>query len=536
MLFGLPTGGGVTFNASGAEQSLATSLFVQDDWKATRRLTINVGLRWDHDNAITERFDRSVRGFAFDTPSPLEAQARPNYARNPIPDIPPDQFRVMGGLTFAGTGGEPRALWKAPRRNFSPRAGFAFSLNSRTVIRAGYGIFYVPFGVDRSSINLTGYSFRNTLVPSLDNGRSFAATLANPFPSGLRQPQGSALGLLTNAGQAVSFFNVEPKMGYMQRWSLGVQRQLPASFTTEVSYVGNRGSRLEVGQPLNALPVQYLSRSSVRDQATIDALARQVSNPFATLLPGTPLAGANVSRAQLLSRFPHFTGVSTSAPVGYSWYHSLQATLERRLTRGVTAQASYTWAKYMGADSYLNAGDALLHEAINGEDRQHRFTFSGIWELPFGKGQKGLPGKLVGGWSVQAMWQTNTGAPLGWGNVLHYGGEIALPKDERTIERWFNTGAFERAAARQLASNYQTFPSQVSNVRGPGVNSWDISVIKRIPIRERVKFQLRGEFLNAGNRTHFAAPNMAPTSTLFGRITASVGYPRQVHVGGRLEF
>lgn len=536
MMLGLPTGGGVTINASGAEQSTANSLFVQDDWKITRRLTLNLGLRWDFDSAITERFNRSVRGFAFDTPSPLEAQARANYARSPIPEIPADQFRVRGGLTFAGTEGEPRPLWDAPLTNFSPRIGFAFSLTPKTVIRSGYGIFYVPFGVDRSSINLTGYSYRNTLVPSLDNGVTFVGSLSNPFPNGLRQPQGSALGLMTNVGQGVSFFNVEPKMGYMQRWSLGIQRELPSNLTTEVSYVGNRGSRLEVTQPLNAVPPQYLSRSPVRDQTTINDLARQVPNPFYPMLPGTGLAGANTSRAQLLSAFPHFTGVSVPAPVGYSWYHSLQATLERRYSKGLTVQANYTWAKYMGAGQYLNPGDGILHEAIEGDDRRHRITFSGIWDLPFGKGQRTLASKLIGGWSLQAVWQANSGPPLAWGNVLHYGGDIELPNDGRTLDRWFDPTGFERAAARQLASNYRTFPARLSNVLAPGVNSWDISVIKRIPIRERVKFQLRAEFLNAANRTHFAAPNTVPTSTLFGRVTASSGFPRQVHVGGRLEF
>ncbi len=532
MMFDVPTGGGVTINASGAEQSLATALFFQDDWKVSRRLTINMGLRWDYDSAITERFNRSVRGFAYDTANPLEPQARANYAKNPIPEIAPDQFRVLGGLTFAGTNGEPRTLWEAPRTNFSPRAGFAFSLNPRTVIRAGYGIFYLPFGSDRSSINLTGYSFRNTLVPSLNNGVDFVATLSNPFPNGLQQPQGSAQGLLTNAGQGISFFNVQPKMGYMQRWSAGIQHQLPGNFTTEVSYVGNRGSRLEVLQPLNALPVQYLSKSPVRDQNTINYLSQQVPNPFYPMLPGTGLAGVNVSRSQLLSKYPEFTGVSVPAPVGYSWFHSLQATVERRLSRGVTAQANYTWAKYMSADSYLNPGDAALQEAINTEDRRHRLTFSGIWELPFGQRQKTIVGKFTGGWSLQAIWQINSGPPLSWGNVLHYGGDIALPGSERTLGRWFDTSGFERAAARQLASNYRTFPSLMSGIRGPGVNSWDISVIKRIPITEKVRFQLRGEFLNAMNRTHYSAPNTVPTSTLFGQITAASGYPRQVHLTG----
>ena len=136
------------------------------------------------------------------------------------------------------------------------------------------------------------------------------------------------------------------------------------------------------------------------------------------------------------------------------------------------------------------------------------------------------------------MWQANTGAPLGFGNPLFLGDvtQIALDKGSRTLARWFNPGSFAREAARQLANNYQTFPSRLSGVRGPGTNIWDISVIKRIPLRERMTLQFRGEFLNAGNRTHFLAPNTTPTSTLFGAITASNGYPRQVHLGGRLEF
>ncbi|MCL5746627.1 MAG: TonB-dependent receptor, partial [Acidobacteria bacterium] len=334
LLFGLPTGGGVTINSSGAEQSTASSLFIQDDWKIARKLTLTCGLRWDYDGAITERYDRSVRGFAFTTPNPLEAQAKANYAKNPILEVPPDQFRVLGGLTFAGVGGQPRALWNAPRRNFSPRAGFAFSVNPKTVVRAGYGIFYVPIGADRSSVNQTGYSTRNTLVPSLDNGLTFVGTLANPFPDGLRQPVGSAGGLLTNAGQAVSFFNENPKTGYMQRWSLSVQRHLPANLVSEVSYVGNRGTRLEVSQPLDSLPVKYLSRSPVRDQTAINYLADKVANPFYPLLPGTGLSAATVNRSQLLLPYPQFTGVSVTQPVGYSWYHSLQATLERRFSKG----------------------------------------------------------------------------------------------------------------------------------------------------------------------------------------------------------
>jgi len=543
-VLGIPTGGSLDINASAAEQSASTAFYLQDEWKVSRRLTLNLGLRYDYDGPATERFNRSVRGFDFASSSPIEAYAKAQYGLNPIPEIPVDRFRVIGGLTFAGVDGQPRRLWNGDKNNFSPRIGFAYTLNDKTVARGGYGIYYVPLGVDRMSVNQTGFSMRTAIVPSTDNGLTFVASLSNPFPQGIQQPAGASGGLMTNVGQGVSFFNTNPKNGYMQRWSFGLQRELPAGVVSEVSYVGNRGTKLGVDYPLNPMPIQYLSRSPVRDQGTIDYLSAKVPNPFYPLLPGTDLAAATVNRSQLLRPFPHFTGISVAQPVGYSWYHSLQATAERRLAQGFSLQANYVWSKYMEATSFLNSGDSKLEEAISPDDRQHHFTASGIWNLPLGRGRAlftglhGLMQHLIGNWSVQAIWQTSTGAPLTFGNVLFVGDitKIALPKSERRIDRWFNTSGFERNAAKQLGSNFRTFPSCLSGVRAPGINLWDVSLIKRFAVTERVRVQLRGEFLNAANRSHLAAPATAPTNTLFGQITSTTGFPRQVHFALKVQF
>lgn len=544
MLLGLPTGGGMTVNASSAEQSLFQSLFFQDDWRITRKLTLNIGMRWDADSPVTERYNRSVRGFDFVSANPVEAAARANYARSPIAELPVAQFRAVGGLTFAGAGGQPRQLWNRDVNNFAPRFGFAYQWNAKTVVRGGYGIFYAPSGADRASVNQSGYQLRTAVVPSNDNGLTFRAGLANPFPDGILRPAGSSSGLATNAGQAVSFFNPNTINNYMQRFSIGFQRQLISRTVVEVNYVGNRGTNLDSSEPLNALPASYLSRTGVRDQRTIDFLNAQVDNPFANLLPGTALNATRVARSQLLLPYPHFTGVNTTTQRGYSWYHSLQTTVERRLSHGFTVQGNYTWSKFMVATDRLNAGDPYLEEVIDAEDRQHRATATGIFEIPFGRGRAFASGTnrwvqgVIGGWDMQAIWQVNSGPPLAFGNVI-YGGDlrnIALPKSERTFARWFNTAGFDKNAPAQLASNYRTFPSRLSGTRGPGVHSWDVSMIKRFQVTERVQFQVRGEFLNAMNRTHFAAPNTSPTSTLFGQVTGSSGFPRQVHVGGRLMF
>jgi hypothetical protein len=303
-LLGLPTDGQINVNDSVAEQSATTGFYVQDDWRVSSKLSLNLGLRWDLDWPVTERFNRSVRGFEANTQNPIGPAAIAAYARSPIPEVPVDRFRVNGGLTFAGVGGQPRGLWSADRNNFSPRVGVAYTPARKTVVRGGFGFYYVPLGVDRTDVNQSGFTVRNQLTPSLDNGQTFVATLANPFPDGYPRPLGSKGGLATDVGRSVTYFNPKPANGRQARFSIGVQRELPQSVVVEVSYVGNRGGDLGLTAPLNPVPVQYLSRTGVRDQATINFLSAQVNNPFFPL-PGTDIAGRTVARQQLLRPYPH---------------------------------------------------------------------------------------------------------------------------------------------------------------------------------------------------------------------------------------
>jgi hypothetical protein len=181
---------------------------------------------------------------------------------------------------------------------------------------------------------------------------------------------------------------------------------------------------------------------------------------------------------------------------------------------------------------------------ISSQDRPHRFTGSGIWELPFGKGKQfcsglsGLPGKIASGWQVQGIYQWQMGSPLGFGNALLYAAPqtVALPSDARTIDRWFNTDVFDRSTANQLSRNIVTLSSRFSGIRGPGINMLDLSVIKTTNITERVKAQLRGEFINALNHTQFSNPNTTPTSASFGTITGTGQLPRTVQLGLKVLF
>lgn len=544
-LLGIPSSGQIRVNGSFAEQSRFTAFYFQDDWRLTPKLTVNLGLRYEYDGPTSERYNRSVRGFDLATASPIEAQARANYARAPIPEIPADQFRVRGGLTFAGAGGLPRTLWLADRNNFAPRAGLAYTISQRTVFRAGWGLYYVPLGVDRTTVNQTGFTQNTAMVPSTDNGQTFIATFANPFPNGFSRPRGADGGLMTNAGQAVTAFRETLPNGIMHRWSAGFQHELPQRVVADVSYVASRATSLPVSQPVNGVPLQYLSTLPTRDQPAINRLTAQVSNPFFPLLPGTGLAAQTVARQQLLRPYPQFTGVSQTATEGASWYHSLQSRFERRFQNGFTVQGSYTWSKFMEAMDYLNEADARPARVIADQDRPHRFAMSGVYELPFGPKKplggnlKGAAGQLAGGWQIQAIYEGQSGAPLGFGNFILYGDlhDIPLPRGERKIDRWFNTAAgFERGAQNQLANNVRTASLRFTGVRTQGINIWNASGIKNFQVRERLRFQFRAEFLNAFNHTHFASPNTTVTNTLFGSITAASGKSREIYFALKALF
>lgn len=548
LLLGIPTGGQISNNASRAEQSSYWGLFLHDDWRVTARLTLNIGLRWEYETPVFERWNRTVRGFDFQTPNPISARAAANYALAPIPEVPPTAFQTLGGLTFAGVNGQPRALWRADRNNFAPRVGLAYQWNRRTVVRTGYGVFYDVLGVDRSGVNQGGFNQPTNLIPTLDNGQTYIATLRNPFPTGIEAALGAAGGLSTFLGRSVSGFYETPLNPYMQRWSLSIQRELPGRIVADVSYVGNRGTKLAVDRNMNPIPRQYLSTSPVRDQATIDFLSRQVANPFFGLpeFAGTGLSGQRVGVAQLLRPYPHFGDITIVFPAGYSYYHSLQVSVEKRMSGGLMFQSAWTYSKFMDAAGYLNETDPRTEKVISNQDFTHRFVISWIYEFPFGRGKKWLsrlPAAAewaLGGWQLQGWFEGQTGDALGFGNAIFTGNlkDIPLPISQRTELRWFNTEAgFNRNNQEQLANNIRTLPSRFNGVRADGINNWDLSLFKNVRIKERGTLQIRIESFNAFNHVQFAAPNTNPVSAAFGSITGEKGHgQRQITLGAKFLF
>jgi hypothetical protein len=547
-LLGLPSASSfIASPASYAEQSLTWGFFAHDDWKVNSRLTLNLGLRWEVEGAMTERFNRSVKGFDYNVSQPFEAAARTAFtnsqsnAANATPEV--TNFQVKGGLTFASD--TDRRLYLTPKKNFMPRLGLAYQLDDKTVIRSGYGIFFGFLGQRRGDVIQAGFSQNTPLNVTLNNGLTFLETLSNPFASGIIKPVGNAAGTQTFLGQSISFFNQNPSTPYMQRWELGIQRQL-GSYAAEIAYVGNRGTHIETTRNINATPNQYLSTSATRDQARIDYLSKSVPNPFAGLMPataGSVFRSTTIARERLLRPFPQFDQVTTTTNEGYSWYHSLQMRIDKRFANGYTIGASYTYSKFMEATDFLNAGDARPSEVIAGDDRPHRLTVSGIYELPFGQGRRFLGtsnpvfSRIVSGWQISGIYAYQSGPAIGnWGNVIYNGnlGDLTLSRDQQTVQKWFNTAGFEKDSAKQLASNVRTFPLRFGFLRADYISNYDLSVLKSTRITEKVNLQFRAEFLNAFNTPLLFTTqiNLNPTQATFGGLNATT----QENYARRLQF
>lgn len=567
-LLGQTTGGTIERNTSRSNQTLYHGMFVHDDWKIARKLTLNLGLRYEYEGATNERYNRNVAGFDLTAASPIEAAAKAAYAAAPIPEIAASAFNVKGGLLFASD--SQRAFWDADKNNVQPRVGLAYQWNEKTVLRGGWGIYTVPFVINGS--NQVGFSQATPIVGSNDNGLTFVSSLANPFPSGVLQPVGASLGLASQMGQSITFLPRDLNNTQAQRWSFGIQREMPWNWLIEAQYVGNRGYDGVVNTNfLNATPRQYLSTSNVRDQAVINLLATNVTNPLRNLIPGTGSNGATINKGQLLRPFPQFGNITTVRNDASSRYHSGQLRAERRFSGGYTALFSYTFSKFLERGSFLSEVDTEFESRLSSADVPHRFVMSGIWELPFGKGRKfgndwnKVVNAVIGGWQVQGIGQLQSGQPIDIGgtsnnayNNIYVNSDISkLKTDIRSsnvdgltfdISRfYFNDAAVQtngvvdpakqRADTRiQLANSIRVLPSRLAMFRRQRLNLWDLSVSKNFAFTESIKLQLRGEFLNAFNKVIFGAPNLTPNNTNFGKVTGQDNLPRDVQIGLKLIF
>jgi hypothetical protein len=555
-----------------SEYSKTWGFFLHDDWRVNSKLTLNIGLRYELETALTERNNKSVSGFELDYVQPIAGQVQSRYAALNDPALKalaPD-LNVKGGLMFAGVDGGNR-LYKTPKDTLLPRLGFAYQLNSKTVIRGGAGLFAGFLGQRRGDVILNGFSQTTTLSTTTN---AYGAPIPRDWSTAfvidpILEPVGSAKGRQQGLGTNITFFNQDPKVSKQLRWQIGFQRELPLGFIVEAAYVGNYGYDIEIVQNINALPNKYLNTDNSRTAAMDDNnkfLTTQVANPFAGLLPGSGINSSKVARSQLLRPYPAFQDIFTTNNDGESWYHSAQIGLQKRMSHGFTLGASYTYSRWMQATEYLNAGDEKPTKMISDLDAPHRLSLSAIVEFPFGKGKRFLSNAnwivnaLVGGWQVQGVYTFQSGFPVPFGNfnlasgaitgdLFYNGGTIKV--DDPTVQRWFNTDAFTStvggatSAQATPVNHLRTTPYRFDDVRRDPINNVDFSLIKNILIKGDMQLQLRAELINAFNQPYFPQPitgsgtaTGAATTSTFGQVTASNqdNYARRAQIGVKLIF
>jgi len=549
--------GGMTIPTAPAATSKEYGAYFQDKWRATEKLTVNLGLRWDLELPATDRENR-FNYFDPTMASPLQVPGLPN---------------LVGGDVFTS----PKNRWILPDpyyKEFQPRIGLAYRLTPKTVLRGGYGLFFnlYQFGPGES-MGLDGATSTSPQLTTWNNdGATPWATINNPFPGGPIMPTGSSQGALTNVGLGISGPNPQwNKTGYTQTWSVGFQHELGGGILLDANYVGTKGTALPFGG-FNSL--DYLGPSVEHASADqITALNSYVANPFYGVITNSlsSLSSQYVQQAQLELPFPQYTGMDLDEPPwANSIYNAFQLRVEKRFSRGLQFLASYTNSKSIDDASIQGAGMAFLggwghsqdpnnlklERALSEYDIPQVFQIAYVYQLPFGQGMR-WGGKwnswvngFLGGWQTNGIWRISSGQPIGFsltnGKALP-GGYGQQPNLLTPLHR---AGGPESAWMQQYFSNPQvavtpapftlgTGPPLLPNVRSPGAENGDLSLFKEIPLkkmREGSRLEFRLEAFNALNHPQFGGPNASVNSGSFGVVGSQINSPREVQLGLKLYW
>jgi hypothetical protein len=519
-----------------ASQNFYHAFYIQDDWRITRKLTLNLGLRYDFDVPRTERYNRLSW---FDPSAKAALSNVPGYAN------------LTGALRFVGVDGNPNTQFDGDWNNIAPRLGLAYQVNGKTAIRAGFAQLFGPSTMSgQGTVGPYGFRVETTWITSLD-GFTPLNLLNNPFPGGFPPVPGSSLGAATAQGSLIEAPLRNTNTPYSLQYNLTLQRELPGAVLLEAAYVGNRGRQLsrggEGGFTLNQLNPTYLSLGSQLNQL--------VDNPFyGQPNVGGVIAQKQVSRAQLLRPYPQYDTIHPLFSQGAtSDYNALQTTFSKRFSTGVTFEGSYTWAKALDTGtSYQDSYNVLSARGVSSVDYRHRLVFSGVYELPVGrKRQIGanlsrVADAVIGGWQINGIFTAQSGDPLGisaTGTAALFseasrananGGSPILDGDAHSrLDRWFDTSVFSQPAPYTLGN----LSPLVTNLRNHNTNNLDLSLFKQFQVTERVRVQFRTEAFNSLNRVRFSSPNTNVNGGAnFGKVTAQSNSPRQLQFGLKVIF
>ncbi len=499
-------------------RSFSLNVYATDSWKVSSKLTVNYGLRYELEPPYTDKYDNIVN-IAFN----WDNSTVPTYVRAGTGDFyggnPPPPFRLPAGVPYTRNGMFGNRAYQTSYKDIAPRLGIAYSLNSKTVIRSGAGIYYVrdignaqfdlvrnaPFSTRRSE------NAQSALIPSLSWQVPFVQTATPSF-------------ILVN--------QYNQNTPYVPQWSFGVERQISTNSSLEVNYLGSAGVHLQRLMTYN------------------------------TAVPGPP-TGINNRRPQ----FPLYGGTfQVMADPSHSSYHALQARFQQRFSRGVTFLSSYSWSKSIDNGSGIRTvdGDSLtpsndynlrLDRGLSAYDFRHRWTTSFLYELPIGKGKAVLgnmnrvANTLIGGWQIGGITTLQSGFPFtlycGSGPVQNggdncypdnLGGNSILAGDQRGPSKWFNTGNFVNRIDNPTLPQYRYGNNARNNIIGPPLVDVDFSTSKNFRFTEKRGLEFRTEFFNLLNHPIFGQPNATVGTQSFGTITGTRIDSREIQFALKLNY
>jgi hypothetical protein len=546
-MLGLPMSGSYDVNQSFLYNNWYFAGFAQDHWKVSHELSMDLGLRFEHETPITESNNRAVVGFDPNAVNSATVPAETAFAAesSSYPAVP-GSFSPTGGLIYATPG--HRSNYSTQAVYLSPRFGIAYApdaLHNKTVFRGGVGLFYNPFN-DYYTPQAYGYSVSNTFIASNDNMLSPATDLSDPFPvsqNPLQQPYGSSQGINTYLGQKIVFTNPNPKAAYSIRWSFDIQHDLGHNTLLQIGYIGNHQVHMSYTAPLNYLPPSLLSRSPYYDAAVTKTYGASVANPFYGLISGSSIGTSKkVALSSLYGQFPEYNSSSAEQliPAASSNMNMLLARVTKRLSSGLTFNINYQFSRNLAAANPLNPGEPLWY-GTNSTDFPQHLAVTATYQLPFGRGKwvgrnvNRLTDELIGGWQVDGIYMWESGTALSWGNVIYNGNWHDFHNTPHDYQHAFNTSVFDtRSSVQPNSYNYRTFPLYA--LRSDPSNNLDCSLLKNLSVTEKTTLQLRIEAYNALNHPQFSNPNVSPTSKSFGESTGQANVPRVLQLGARYVF
>jgi len=393
-LLGLPSTTSISRNATYSEYSRTWGFFVQDDWRVTNRLTLNLGLRYEVETPLVERDNKSITGLDYEYVQPIESTVQARYAalNDPALKALVPQLYVRGGLKFAGVDGDS-GLYNTPKNTFLPRVGLAYQVDPKTVIRGGIGLFAGFLGERRGDVITYGYSQDTTIGTTFNE---FGAPIPRSWDNALLtqpilEPVGNANGRQTFLGQGSrsSTRTRECRSSSAGRSASSASWRATSWSMSRMS--ATTGNDIEITRNINALPREYLNTDNSRSaamNANNTFLSASVANPFAGLLPGSSYNNPTIARQQLMRPYPAYGDMNTTNNDGKSWYQAASSGSRSGFARGYTVGVSYTLSQWEQATEYLNATDPEPTRMISDLDVTNRLSVSAVYELPFGSGRR----------------------------------------------------------------------------------------------------------------------------------------------------